>query len=86
MGLIKDCLRYSRCYRRHLQIKASTIKDKRYDGLYLLPAAQTRDKNSITPQQMVTLCEGRKKYDYKVDCPAGIEQGFRMQLPELTGP
>ncbi|NLL67270.1 MAG: septum site-determining protein MinD [Clostridiaceae bacterium] len=64
------------------RLKQALIKDKRYDGLYLLPAAQTRDKNSITPQQMVTLCEELKKeYDYiVVDCPAGIEQGFKNAI------
>ena len=39
------------------RLKQALIKDKRFDGLYLLPAAQTRDKNSITPQQMMALCE-----------------------------
>ncbi len=64
------------------RLKQALIKDKRFDGLYLLPAAQTRDKNSITPQQMVTLCEEiKKEYDYAfVDCPAGIEQGFKNAI------
>ena len=64
------------------RLKQALIKDKRFDGLYLLPAAQTRDKNSISPQQMVTLCEELKKeYDYVViDCPAGIEQGFKNAI------
>lgn len=64
------------------RLKQALIRDKRYDGLYLLPAAQTRDKNSISPQQMVTLCEDLKKeYDYiVVDCPAGIEQGFKNAI------
>lgn len=64
------------------RLKQALIKDKRFDGLYLLPAAQTRDKNAITPQQMVTLCEEIKmEYDYAfVDCPAGIEQGFKNAI------
>lgn len=64
------------------RLKQALIKDKRFDGLYLLPAAQTRDKNSISPQQMVTLCdELKKEYDYVViDCPAGIEQGFKNAI------
>ncbi len=64
------------------RLKQALIKDKRFDGLYLLPAAQTRDKNSISPQQMVNLCEDlRKEYDYiVVDCPAGIEQGFKNAI------
>jgi septum site-determining protein MinD len=64
------------------RLKQALIKDKRFDGLYLLPAAQTRDKNSITPQQMMALCEEIKsEYDYAiVDCPAGIEQGFKNAI------
>ena len=61
------------------RLKQALIKDKRYDGLYLLPAAQTRDKNAIQPDQMRKICEELKKsFDFVlIDCPAGIEQGFR---------
>lgn len=64
------------------RLKQALIKDKRFEGLYLLPAAQTRDKNAITPQQMIALCEEiKKEYDYIiVDCPAGIEQGFKNAI------
>lgn len=64
------------------RLKQALIKDKRYDGLYLLPAAQTRDKNSINPQQMMDLCdELRSEFDYiLIDCPAGIEQGFKNAI------
>lgn len=59
--------------------KQAMIKDKRYPNLYLLPSAQTRDKASVTPEQMVTLVEELKQeFDYIIlDCPAGIEQGFK---------
>lgn len=62
--------------------KQALIKDKRFEGLYLLPAAQTRDKNSVTPEQMVNLCdELRSEFDYVlIDCPAGIEQGFKNAI------
>jgi septum site-determining protein MinD len=62
--------------------KQALIKDKRYDGLYLLPAAQTKDKNAVSEAQMVELCgELSKSYDYViVDCPAGIEQGFKNAI------
>ncbi len=58
------------------------ITDKRFDGLYLIPAAQTKDKNVVNPQQMQELCEVLKKdYDYIIiDCPAGIEQGFKNAI------
>jgi septum site-determining protein MinD len=58
------------------------IKDKRYDGLYLLPAAQTRDKSAVTPEQMQKLTlELKEEFDYIIiDCPAGIEQGFKNAI------
>ncbi|MDR3122103.1 MAG: septum site-determining protein MinD [Clostridiales bacterium] len=61
------------------KIKQALIKDKRFKGLYLLPAAQTRDKSAVKPDQMITLCkELTKEFDYiLIDCPAGIEQGFK---------
>ncbi len=61
------------------RIKQALIKDKRYDGLFLLPAAQTRDKMSVNPEQMVKLvAELEADFDYiLIDCPAGIEQGFK---------
>lgn len=64
------------------RVKQALIKDKRYEGLYLLPAAQTRDKTAVTPQQMMKLCEELKEeFDYIiVDCPAGIEQGFKNAI------
>ncbi|MBS3898011.1 MAG: septum site-determining protein MinD [Dethiobacter sp.] len=62
--------------------KQALIRDKRYDTLFLLPAAQTRDKNAVTPEQMKKLCaELKEEYDFVlVDCPAGIEQGFRNAI------
>ncbi|HOV25095.1 MAG TPA: septum site-determining protein MinD [Pseudobacteroides sp.] len=64
------------------RVKQALIKDKRYDGLYLLPAAQTRDKSAVNPEQMIKLCdELRAEFDYIiVDCPAGIEQGFKNAI------
>lgn len=64
------------------RIKQALIKDKRYEGLYLLPAAQTRDKSAVKPQQMIKLCEElREEFDViLIDCPAGIEQGFKNAI------
>ncbi len=66
----------------HCKPKQAMIKDKRYSNLYLLPSAQTRDKNSVTPEQMKELVEELKAdFDYVIlDCPAGIEQGFRNAI------
>lgn len=64
------------------RVKQALIKDKRYEGLYLLPAAQTRDKSAVSPEQMIKLCdELKEEFDYiLVDCPAGIEQGFKNAI------
>jgi septum site-determining protein MinD len=64
------------------RLEQAMIRDKRYDGLYLLPAAQTRDKTSVTPFQMKELIEKLKEdMDYiVVDSPAGIEQGFKNAI------
>ncbi len=64
------------------RIKQALIKDKRYPGLYLMPSAQTRDKTSVTPPQMVRLVQSlREQFDYVIlDCPAGIEQGFQNAI------
>lgn len=64
------------------KIKQALIKDKRFNGLYLLPAAQTRDKTAVNPEQMQKLTsELKKEYDYVIiDCPAGIEQGFKNAI------
>lgn len=60
------------------RIKQALIRDKKYDSLYLMPSAQTRDKNAVNPEQMKKLTEELKEeFDYiLLDCPAGIEQGF----------
>ena len=64
------------------RVKQALIKDKRYDGLFLLPSAQTRDKSAVSPEQMQKLCsELKEEFDYIiVDCPAGIEQGFKNAI------
>lgn len=64
------------------RIKQAMIKDKRYSNLYLLPSAQTRDKTSVSPEQMKKLVdELRDEFDYIIlDCPAGIEQGFKNAI------
>jgi len=64
------------------RLKQALIKDKRYSNLFLLPAAQTRDKDAVSPEQMQKLCASLKEeFDYVViDCPAGIEQGFKNAI------
>lgn len=64
------------------RIKQALIKDKRHPSLYLMPSAQTRDKSSVTPGQMIKLISHLKEqFDYVIlDCPAGIEQGFQNAI------
>ncbi len=64
------------------RLKQALIKDKRFEGLHLLPAAQTKDKTAVTPDQIRELCaQLKKEFDYVViDCPAGIEQGFKNAI------
>ncbi len=62
------------------RIQQALMKDKRFEeDLFLLPAAQTTDKNAITPEQMKKLVDELKRdYDYVlIDSPAGIEQGYK---------
>lgn len=60
------------------RLKQAMIKDKRYDNLFLLPTAQTKDKTAVNPAQMQDLVDDLKKeFDFVIiDCPAGIEHGF----------
>jgi len=64
------------------RMKQAFIKDKRCENLFLLPAAQTRDKDAVSPEQMKTLIAALKEeFDYIIiDCPAGIERGFKNAI------
>lgn len=64
------------------RIRQAMIKDKRQPELYLIPAAQTRDKNAVSPSDMVLVCDQlRDEMDFVLlDSPAGIERGFRNAL------
>ena len=64
------------------RLKQALIRDKRYENLYLLPSAQTKDKSAISPGQMKKLTSQLKEeFDYVLlDCPAGIEQGFQNAI------
>jgi len=64
------------------RLKQALIKDKRFENLYLLPAAQTKDKTAVNPEQMKVLAaELKETFDYTIiDCPAGIEQGFHNAI------
>jgi septum site-determining protein MinD len=61
------------------QLRQALIKDKRMENLSILPAAQTRDKTAISELQFAAVIEQLAEFsDYVlIDCPAGIEHGFR---------
>ncbi len=68
------------------QVRQALIKDKRFDSLSILPAAQTRDKDAVTEEQMVGVIDRLGDLaDYVlIDCPAGIERGFRNAIAGAT--
>lgn len=64
------------------RLRQALIKDRRHQELFLLPSAQTKDKSAVSPEQMIKLTEElREEFDYVLlDCPAGIEQGFKNAI------
>lgn len=63
------------------------VRHPAYDSLYLLPAAQTRDKGMVPPEAMrdITARLG-DAFDYVIiDCPAGIGEGFVSACAGATG-
>lgn len=64
------------------RLSQAMIRDKRCETLFLIPAAQTRDKTAVSPSDMVKLCDAlRSEMDWIIiDSPAGIERGFRNAL------
>lgn len=61
------------------RIRQAMIRDKRLPELYLIPAAQSRDKSAVSPEDMMVLADAlRDEFDFiLIDSPAGIEQGFK---------
>ncbi|GER81244.1 MAG: site-determining protein [Anaerolineaceae bacterium] len=64
------------------RLRQAMIRDKRLPELYLIPAAQTRDKSAVSPSDMIRLCkELRNEVDWVlIDSPAGIERGFKNSI------
>ncbi len=64
------------------KLRQAMIRDKHYPELYLIPAAQTRDKSAVSPSDMTRLCNDlRADHDFVlIDSPAGIERGFRNAI------
>jgi len=64
------------------RLEQALVKDKREPKLALLPAAQNRNKEAVSPEQMKQLVSALiDTYDYIViDSPAGIEMGFKNAI------
>ncbi len=63
-------------------LRQALVPDTRVGSLFLLAAAQTRDKTAVTPEQMQAICaQLRTMADYVlIDSPAGIEHGFQNAI------
>lgn len=72
----------------HCKLKQGMIKDKRFPELYLIPAAQTKDKTSVTEEQTRAICnELKQEVDYViVDCPQELSRALKMPSPVQIGP
>jgi septum site-determining protein MinD len=64
------------------RLNQALIKDKRVEGLYVLPTSQTRDKDALSREGVEGVLEElRQEFDYVVcDSPAGIEHGAQIAL------
>ena len=64
------------------RFRQALVRDKRFPELFMMAAAQTRDKNSITVEDMTRVArEAAEISDYVlIDSPAGIEHGFRYAV------
>ena len=63
-------------------LEKALIKDRRVEGLFLLPSSQTDEKDSVTPEQTNNVVNALKRnHDFVlIDCPAGIERGFQNAI------
>ena len=68
------------------KLKQALVRDKKNPNLSLLAAAQTRDKTSVSSEQLKEICDELKKTNdfILVDCQAGIEQGFQNAVAGAT--
>src|SRR5690554_735019 len=87
LDLIMGCVRrvvydFVNVIKGEANLSQALIKDKRTDGLFILPASQTRDKDALSPEGVETVLNNlAKDFEYIVcDSPAGIEKGAQMAL------
>ena len=71
------------------ELRKALVRDKRVEGLYLLPAAQTRDKDALDPEgfkEVVRKLLEEEGFDrVLIDSPAGIEKGFKTAAAPAEG-
>jgi len=71
------------------ELKKALVRDKRVEGLYLLPAAQTRDKEALDPERFTEIVRRlleEEGFDrVLIDSPAGIEKGFQTASAPAEG-
>lgn len=62
-----------------VELDDALVRDKRAENMFLLAAAQTREKEDVNTDQMRGLImQLREQFDWVlIDCPAGIELGFK---------
>ena len=68
---------------REAKLNQALIKDRHVDNLYILPASQTKDKDSLRLEGVERVFRELDKmgFEYAVcDSPAGIETGAQMAL------
>jgi septum site-determining protein MinD len=66
----------------NVELDEALVRDKRSQNLYLLAAAQAREKEDVDTAEMANLMEQlRERFEYVlIDCPAGIELGFKNAI------
>jgi septum site-determining protein MinD len=64
------------------RLSQALIRDKRVETLSILPASQTKDKDTLTKEGVAKIIEElSKEFDYILcDSPAGIEKGALLAL------
>ncbi len=71
------------------ELKKALVRDKRVEGLFLLPASQTKDKEALDAGRFRGIVEAllaEEGFDrVLIDSPAGIERGFKTAAAPAEG-
>ena len=68
--------------KKKCKLKQASIRNRRVENLYLIPASQSDNKDVVNTQEMIEFAKIlRKEFDISlIDCPAGIEKGFENSI------